>query len=43
MRTSCASVLVIELAVNRIEHEHDYEEEYKPASQTGVSGVKDFA
>jgi len=38
-------LLVIEWAVNRIEHEHehDYEEEYKLASQTGVGGVKDFA
>jgi hypothetical protein len=40
-------VLVIELPVNRIdheqEHEHDYEEEEKLASQTGGGGVKDFA
>jgi hypothetical protein len=40
-------VLVIELPVNRIdheqEHEHDYEEEHQRASQTGAGGVKDFA
>jgi hypothetical protein len=40
-------VLVIELALNRIDHEHerehDYEEEEKPASQTGMSGVKKSA
>jgi hypothetical protein len=38
---------VIELPVNRTdheqEHEHDYEEEEKLASQTRAGGVKDFA